>query len=152
MARSVNQKLGPKQEYSKLLKGSDVIDAGKKAIGGVILQVRESSNGFGAPYIIDFDTEVLPGISSWPCNMTETRKLADVLGSDVDNWPGCAVVLGTCMANNPQLGRPVPSLTVVSTMTAKDAAKKRTTKPTILLKSPEGVSNGKAGKYDEVPF
>jgi hypothetical protein len=153
MARSVNQKLGPKQEYSKLLNGSAVLDLNKKAVGGVILQVRETTGNFGAPYVIDFDTEVIPGVSSWPCNQTEARKLADMLGPDVDNWGGCAIVLGTCMANNPKLGHEVPSLTVVSAMNAKDTAKKRTSKATIKLPANNaGRSMNGGTKYDEVPF
>lgn len=150
--RTVSSKVEPKGKFSQLLKGSDLVAAKKKGITGVILQVRDAPANFGAPFIIDFDTEVMKGISSWPLNITQARKLQDMLGDDMDNWPGCAVALGLTMANNPKLNKDVPSLVVTAVLNAREAAKKRTSKPTLRVQSGNQTTSGSTYGLDDVPF
>lgn len=161
MARQVSDR-----EYGRLLKGSDVVDAKKKAVAGVVLEVRDSPQGFGSPYIIDFDTDLLPGIHSWPCNTTEARRLVDMTGDrDPSKWEGMAIGLALCQRNNPKEARRlgldeylVDSLEVAFVTPAKQAAKKRKTKPTYKkeLVSYPGKTAGAAPHHEftdeDVPF
>lgn len=119
-----------------LLKGSDVVAAKKKIIGGVILAVRSGVKGIDSPLVIDFDADVLAGISSWPCNQTNTERLADLISNLTENWVGWGLVLSVEEKNNPKLAAKngvdeylVPSLVVHSVMKPQEAAKKRATKP-----------------------
>lgn len=123
MGRFVSRQIDVKP--GELLKGSHVVAAGKDYVQGVILECRNSPRGFGAPFIIDFDNDVLPGIHSWPCNMTETRRLAQLIGDDMDKWEGWGLVLDVTRANNPKTDREVDSLTVGQVVSPKDL--KRTT-------------------------
>jgi hypothetical protein len=118
------------------LKGSDVVDAGLKAVAGVILEVRDSPQGFGSPYIIDFDADLIPGVHSWPCNTTQSRRLADLTKQkDPAKWEGFAIGLAVVQQNNPKLARAnnvdewlVDSLAVAFVVEPKKAAKNRKTK------------------------
>lgn len=119
-----------------LLKGALVVAAKKKIIGGVILAVRVGVKGIESPYVIDFDTDVLPGCSSWPCNATEATRLAEMISNMTENWIGWGLVLMVKEKNNPKLAREigvpeylVPGLVVHSVMKPAEAAKRRTTKP-----------------------
>lgn len=132
MARkSVRGRVGSADQYGKLLKGSDVIAAGKNFISGVILEVREPASGFGSPFIVDFDTQVLPGISSWPCNVTEARRLASMIDDNPEVWEGYGLVLSVEMKNNPKSNTLVPGLVVYSVEKPATVAKMRKSKPTI---------------------
>lgn len=120
-----------------LLKGSDVEKAGRKTIGGIVLGVRAGVKGVNSPYVIDFDTDILPGISSWPCNKTEANVLAGKISNLTENWVGWGIVLSVKPKNNPQMALRngvaeylVPGLVVMAVMKPADAAKKRTTKAT----------------------
>jgi len=130
VARKVNE-----ADFGRLLKGSDVVEAKKKAVAGVVLQVRDSPQGFGSPYIIDFDADLLPDIHSWPCNTTQSRRLADLIDRNPDKWEGYAVGLRVVQANNPKLAKAkgldeffVDSLEVAFVTEPKVAAKKRKSK------------------------
>lgn len=138
-------------EPGKLLKGSDVVSAKKTAVGGVILEVRDSPKGFGSPLIIDFDSDVLPGISSWPVNITESRKLASMIADDTELWAGWAVVLVIEKKNNPKTNRDVDSLVVDSVLEPKVAAKKRTSKPKYTISGQPGKAKA-AFTPDDIPF
>lgn len=142
MARSVSMEHGT-GDQSPILKGVDLVKARKKSVAGVVATVRRSPPNFGAPYIIDFDTEVLPGISAWACNLTEARKLAQMIGDDYDTWRGWAIVLKLTTANNPQLNKHVPSLTVDAVVDPETTAKTRKTKP---------ANFDKSFADDDVPF
>jgi hypothetical protein len=154
-------------DFGVLLKGSDVVDAGKRAIAGIILAVRDSPQGFGSPYIIDFDNDLLPGIHSWPCNVTSARRLADLTKfNDPDKWEGFALGLEIVQVNNPKLARVkgldeylVDSLAVSFVTDPKVAAKKRKSKPKYkkeLVSYPGKNVGGPAphGQFtdDDVPF
>lgn len=163
MARPVSSK-----EYSRLLKGVDVVGVNKKAVAGIVLEVRDSPQGFGSPYIIDFDTDLVPGIHSWPCNVTQARRIVDLTKErNPSNWEGCAIGLAVCQQNNPKEARRlgldeylVDSLEVAFVTPAAQAAKKRKSKPKYrkdTLASYPGKSGGAPPPHapisdDDVPF
>lgn len=134
-----------------LLKGDMVRAAGKLGIAGVIADVRDSPKGFGAPFIIDFDTEILPGVTSWSVNVTESRKLQEQVSDETDDWKGVGVVLQVVRANNPKTDEMCDSLSIAKIIPAKEAAKARKSKPGV-----KSTANGKpvAAKFnpDECPF
>jgi hypothetical protein len=158
MARKVSN-----SEFGRLLKGSDVVAAGKDIVAGIVLEVRDSPQGFGSPYIVDFDTDLLPGTHSWPCNVTQARRLADLTKEqNPDKWAGFAIGLEVVQQNNPKeaarLGVPeylVDSLAVAFVTVPKEAAKKRKTKPKYFVTGPASASQpaGRKSFTDEdVPF
>lgn len=142
------------EKFDKLLAGSDVVKAKKDGVAGIILAVRESPKGFGAPLIIDFDTDVLPGIHSWPCNITEARKLAGMIDTDTENWVGAAIGLELIKVNNPQTSRMVDSLAVGFFIPREEAAKTRKTTPKYKLSqiARNGGLSKKAFTKADVPF
>jgi hypothetical protein len=125
-----------------LLKGSHLVEKAMKIIGGVILDARVNVPGINAPVVIDFDTEILPGITAWPCNRTEADKLIEKISPVTENWRGWGIVLGVEMKNNPKTKTNVPGLVIVAVMKPAEAAKKRTKKATLKLES--RVSSGVA--------
>ncbi len=148
-------------EFGGLLKGSDVVAAGKQMVGGIILGVRAAVAGINAPYVIDFDTDILPGISSWPCNKTEARKLAEKISSLTENWTGWGIALAVENKNNPKLafqkGVPeylVPGLVVAAVMKPAEAAKKRKTTPkhTAATVAKAAAPAASSVDWDKVPF
>ena len=139
---------GPEGEYGELLKGSHVTAARKRAIGGVILQVREAPRSFTDPFIVDFDCPILPGIKSWSCNQTNARKLAALISPETDEWNGWGIVLVVVRVENPKTGREVDSLSVLSATEPKKTAKTRKTKP-VLTAQPQGPAEV---NLDDVPF
>lgn len=162
MARKVTN-----SDFGILLKGSDVVNAGKRAVAGVVMQVRDSPEGFGSPYIIDFDADLLPGIHSWPCNVTSARRLKDLTKFDnPDKWEGFAVGLEVVQVNNPKVARQqhvdevlVDSLAVSFVTEPKAAAKKRKSKVKYKkeLVSYPGRKSGEPAPHgnftdDDVPF
>lgn len=146
----VSRSVGPKP--GKLLHGSDLIAAGKRAIAGVILSARQSPANFNAPYIIDFDTDILPEISSWPCNMTQTRKLAMMINDETEKWVGWGLVLHLTTANNPKTNRDVASLEVASVIPPDVVKKKRKTKPSYANSGKDSEGRGEPINFDDVPF
>ncbi len=139
----------------KLLKGSDLVKEKRKAVGGVIMNVRVPAAGFGSPYIVEFDADVLPGIHQWPVNRTEATKLSEMIDPYTEQWPGWAVVLGLCERNDPKKNKPVPSLEVVKVVDPKTAKKDRKTKP-MYTATPSGETVeqrvGPTPNWDDVPF
>jgi hypothetical protein len=93
-----------------LLNGSD-IPVGTKTITIVIVEIRESPDGFNAPAIIYLKTPVFEK-SAWAVNKTNMRTLIKVFGDDERKLIGKKVKLEVISVRNPQTGEIVPSLAV----------------------------------------
>ena len=139
-----------KDKFNGLLKGSHLEAAGKEIIKGVILQVRENVPGVRSPLVIDFDNDVLPGISAWAINITEARKLAKAISEDTSKWDGWGLVIGTELKDDPngKKGDKVVGLVVVKAIDPKIVAKGRKTKP----KYEKSNLSRSPVDDDEVPF
>ena len=143
------------KSFGGLLKGSDLVEAKKDAIFGVILQVRHGVQGISSPAVIDFDTEVLPGISSWGCNITELRRISEMTGIDeTGNWKGWGLGLAVADKKNPQTGQVGPGLVAGFVMKPQEVAKKRKTKPTVTPEAARksGVASTPTVDWEKVPF
>lgn len=112
-----------------LLKGVHVVAAGKSSAAGVIAFVRQSPKGFGSPFIIEFDTEIVPGIYQWPVNITQARKLADRIGDETETWHGWGIRLKVVKQNNPSTGHIVDSLEVTDIVSPEHVQKIRKSVP-----------------------
>lgn len=145
------------KSFGGLLKGSDVVKAGLKAVAGVVLNVRAGVKEVSSPYLVDFDTEILPGISCWPCNITEARRLSEMISDQTENWRGWMIMLVVTPKTNPKNGSIVDGLSIGRVMRPADAAKKRKNKPTITTEQARSATSSmgappEAPDWDKVPF
>ena len=97
-------------EAGSLLNSSD-IPVGTKTVIIVILEIRESPDGFNAPAIIYLKKPVF-GKSAWAVNKTNMKMLIKLFGDDETKLVGKKVKLEVISVRNPQTGEIVPSLAV----------------------------------------
>jgi hypothetical protein len=97
-------------QAGNLLKGSD-IPARVKSIKVVVDQIRPAPDGFTAPAIIDFKTEVY-GANAWAVNKTNLKAIMKHFGDDEKKLRGKKITLDVISVRNPQSGDVVPSLAV----------------------------------------
>ena len=113
-------------KFGALLTGTLLKQSKKKQVAGVISMVSTgASRNLRNPYVIDFDTEVLPGITSYPINLKESTKLAEKAGEDTDMWIGYGLVIA---ATEPSGGFPA-GLTIIGVATPEQVSKTRKTSP-----------------------
>jgi hypothetical protein len=93
-----------------LLKGSDV-PARVKSITITVAEIREAPDGFTAPALIDFKTEVY-GATAWAVNKTNMKAIIKLFGDDEKKLKGKKIKLDVISVRNPQSGDVVPSLAV----------------------------------------
>lgn len=93
-----------------LLKGTDV-PARIKSVVITVKELRESPDGFTAPFIIDLKTE-LYGASAWAVNKTNAKAILKLFGDDEKKIRGKKIKLDVISVRNPQSGEVVPSLAV----------------------------------------
>jgi len=97
-------------QAGNLLKGSDV-PARVKSLKIVVDQIRPAPDGFTAPAIIDFKTEVY-GANAWAVNKTNLKAIMKHFGDDEKKLRGKKITLDVISVRNPQSGDVVPSLAV----------------------------------------
>ena len=153
---SVKGRLGA--DGGALLKGETMVAAKKSVLVGVVLQVRESPSTFGSPYIIDFDTEVLPGVTSFPVNRTNAKKLGELIDDDYSNWHGYGVMIQATRTDekgrqitNPKTGHNTIGMKVAGVLSPAEVAKKRKGKATIKSKTGD-VGAGPVPNWDDLTF
>jgi hypothetical protein len=93
-----------------LLNSSD-IPVGTKTVVIVIVEIRESPDGFNAPAIIYLKQPVF-GKSAWAVNKTNMKMLIKLFGDNEKKLVGKKVKLEVVSVRNPQTGEVVPSLAV----------------------------------------
>ncbi len=97
-------------QAGNLLKGSD-LPARVKSLKIVVDQIRPAPDGFTAPAIIDFKTEVY-GANAWAVNKTNLKAIMKHFGDDEKKLRGKKIKLDVISVRNPQSGDVVPSLAV----------------------------------------
>jgi hypothetical protein len=97
-------------QAGNLLKGSD-IPARVKSLKIVVEAIRPAPDGFTAPAIIDFKTEVY-GANAWAVNKTNLKAIMKHFGDDEKKLRGKKITLDVISVRNPQSGDVVPSLAV----------------------------------------
>jgi len=159
---SVKDTIGPK-EGGPLLHGSDIADSGKEYVTGVIMNVRTAPRGFGSPFIIDFDNDVLPGIASWGVNATLARFLSDAISDRTENWRGWGLALAPTDRDekgnpimNPRTNKPAIGIKILGIKNPNDVAKTRKSKPKYKLETEKKAApkkdDGPAPNWDNMPF
>ena len=93
-----------------LLKGSDV-PSRIKTLTITVEAIREAPDGFTAPALIDFKTEVY-GATAWAVNKTNMKAIIKHFGEDEKKLKGKKIKLDVISVRNPQTGDVVPSLAV----------------------------------------
>jgi hypothetical protein len=107
---SIKTMLEKRSTAPSLLHGSD-IPAGTKSITIEVLNVRESPEDFGAPFVIEFKKPI-SGKTAWAVNKSNAKMLAKLFGDDETNLVGKKIKLEIVSVRNPQAGDIVPSLAV----------------------------------------
>lgn len=131
MASVSRETHNPAANNGKLLKGSDLEAAGLDYAGGVILRVDKAPDGFQSPFIVRFDSEVVPGINSMPLNVTNSRFLAARIGDNTDTWAGWGIIIETKSVQNPQTKNRAIGMVVTDAVKPEDVRKGRKSKPTV---------------------
>lgn len=116
------------------------IPANKRFLFGVILAVRKNTQrDASAPFLIDFDTDVLPGASTLRANEKICKKIAALAKTDDERqWVGLGIVLATMEYKDFN-----PGFVVAKVSDQKTVAKNRKSKPKYFY---PGVQTG-----DEAP-
>lgn len=123
------------RKLGSFLTGTLVQKAKKKGVAGVIGGVRSNVRGVNQTYVIDFDCDVLPGVSSWPVPDRQADFLADKISRNERDWVGYGVKLA--VKDYSDKGFP-PGLVVVSVATPAVASKSRKSKPQYF----DGIATG----------
>jgi len=93
-----------------LLKGSDV-PSRIKSITITVAEIREAPDGFTAPALIDFKSELYCA-TAWAVNKTNMKASVKLFGDDEKKLKGKKIKLDVISVRNPQTGDVVPSLAV----------------------------------------
>lgn len=104
---------------------------GKRAFAAVIYSVRKAPAGFSNPLFLDFDTDPNPAekCNTMSLNLTNTRKLGELIGDDYSTWPGWGVKFRIVEKTIRQTKEPVMGFEIAGVIPPDEVKKSRKTKP-----------------------
>jgi len=100
----------------KLLKGSD-LGRSENSITVFVNRARVAPAGWGSPMVLDI-VEV-HGCTALALNKTNSKRLAEMIGDDPDEWAGHEVTFSRVRVTNPQTNGPAYGLEVDSVKKSK---------------------------------